>query len=116
MLQKLEPYCDQATIELIRKLIKTGYVDLHNLNDRRRYAVEGVPQGSILSPLLSNLYLHELDQFVTEKLLPMWNKGAVRLRDRTEYHQEHKLTNEDNYIIRVYPELENAIKRVKHKR
>jgi retron-type reverse transcriptase len=51
-------------------MIKVGYIDLHNLNDRTAYATEGVPQGSLLSPLLSNLYLHELDKLMEEQLIP----------------------------------------------
>ena len=116
LLTKLELYCDQAIIELIKKLIKVGYIDLHNLNDRSRYAVEGVPQKSILSPLLSNLYFHQLDQYVTDKLLPRWNKGASRLKNRIEYYQEQKLTDTDKMMLEVYPELKQAILRVKYKR
>lgn len=116
LLVKLEPYIDQAMVELIRKLIKVGYIDLHNLNDMSKYVVESVLQRSILSPLLSNLYLHELDQYVTDTLLPMWNKGTSRPKDRVEYHQEHKLTDTDKMLLEMYPELKQAIMRVKHKR
>jgi Reverse transcriptase (RNA-dependent DNA polymerase) len=35
-----ERHCDQATTELIRKLIQAGYIDIHNLNDRTKYEVE----------------------------------------------------------------------------
>ena len=44
----LEEYVDQATQELIKKLLKAGYVDIFSLNDRTQIPAEGVPQGSIL--------------------------------------------------------------------
>lgn len=70
LLSITERHCDQATIELIRKLIQAGYIDIHNLNDRTKYEVEDVPQGSIISPVLSNLYFNEFDQYVETELLP----------------------------------------------
>jgi group II intron reverse transcriptase/maturase len=74
----LQPHCDQATIELIRKLLKAGYVDMSNLADVVQRSSLGTPQGSLISPLLANLYLNELDQFVERELLPVWNKGDER--------------------------------------
>lgn len=75
LMELLLPYCDQATLELIRKLLKAGYVDIHNLADAVQRNELGVPQGSIISPLLANLYLHQLDKFITNDLLPTWNTG-----------------------------------------
>ena len=34
----------------------------------------------VLSPLLANIYLHELDTFVQDELIPKWNIGKKRKR------------------------------------
>jgi retron-type reverse transcriptase len=47
---------DLRFIELIRKSLKAGYFEF------RTYSHS--PQGSILSPLLANIYMHKLDEFV----------------------------------------------------
>lgn len=71
LIELLKPYTDQATRELIRKLLNAGYVDIHNLADSVQRAELGVPQGSLISPLLANLYLHQLDLFVENNLIPI---------------------------------------------
>lgn len=45
----------------------------------------GVPQGGIVSPLLSNIYLHELDKFLI-RLQSIVHKGKRR-RQSKEYHR-----------------------------
>jgi len=70
LLELLQPYCDQASIELIRKLLNAGYVDIYNLADVAQRSELGTPQGSLVSPLLANIYLHELDVFIEDQLLP----------------------------------------------
>jgi group II intron reverse transcriptase/maturase len=52
---------DERFLNLIWKLLKAGYMDLHG---RRKDSLIGSPQGGILSPILANVYLHELDEFV----------------------------------------------------
>jgi retron-type reverse transcriptase len=112
----LSEYCDQSTLELIRKLITVGYIDLQNKNDSLESAIKGFPQGSILSPLLSNIYLNGFDQFVETNLLLKYNIGDGRPSIRPEYYQEHKLVDKDNEILKLYPELKQSILNVKHKR
>jgi len=45
---------------------------------------EGTPQGGIVSPLLANIYLNELDQFIAEK----WANLSEVERNRRKRHRE----------------------------
>lgn len=51
---------DAQVIKLIYRFLKAGYME--NWQYHRTYS--GTPQGGIISPLLANIYLHELDKFV----------------------------------------------------
>jgi len=116
LLKLVSRYCDQALVELIRKLLNAGYVDIHNLPDRTLYGVKGTPQGSLISPILCNLYLHELDQFAQSLTKDeKFNRGAER-NYTTEFKQRQTLTDEDKMVLKAYPELKRSITRVKHKR
>ena len=69
-----ERFHDQRFLRLIAHLLRAGY-----LEDWRFHATfSGVPQGGVVSPILSNLYLDRLDQFVETVLLPAYNRGARR--------------------------------------
>ena len=50
---------DGRIIELVRRFLKAGYLEFHQV----RNSLTGTPQGGVVSPILANIYLHELDIF-----------------------------------------------------
>lgn len=54
---------DERFLNLIWKLLRAGYLDLQG---ERKDSLGGTPQGNIASPILANVYLHELDEKVEE--------------------------------------------------
>ena len=68
---------DQRFLTLIRRFLDGGYMEDWKLVKN----VSGVPQGGILSPLLSNIYLNELDKFVETKLIPSHTSGTKRKKN-----------------------------------
>lgn len=71
---------DQRFLKLIKGMLKAGYVD----DWQYLVSFSGVPQGGIVSPILSNILLHELDKFVEDKLIPQYSVGKIR-RTNPEY-------------------------------
>lgn len=72
---------DIRFINLIRKVLNAGYLEFNI----RKTDLIGVPQGNIISPILANIYLHELDIFMKE-LSGNFTKGVKR-KPRKEYTQ-----------------------------
>lgn len=99
---------DQAFIDLMYKNFKAGYGVTSSKLVRDK---NGIPQGNVLSPLLANIYLHELDTFM-EHIKEKYNKG-IRRRANPEYTKMirtgkvdrskiiHPLMRNDNKFIRV---------------
>jgi len=68
---------DGRFLRLVSHMLKAGY-----LEDWRWHAtLSGAPQGGVASPILSNIYLDRLDQFVEQQLLPAYNHGQRRRRN-----------------------------------
>jgi len=86
---------DTKFLNVIRKMLKAGYVE-----DWKYYKTHtGTPQGGIRSPILANIYLHELDCYV-ESLFSDFNKGKER-RDNPEYNANRLRANRLNKKIKV---------------
>ncbi len=71
---------DERFINLIWKLLNAGYMDLHGT---KKESLIGSPQGGMISPILANVYLHELDEFVKD-LQASLEKGKEK-QDNPEY-------------------------------
>ena len=72
----------KITLKTIRRRIKAGYIDQGKFVSNKE---KGTPQGSILSPLLCNIYMHELDMFV-EGQQARYNLNNPR-RKNSRYHK-----------------------------
>jgi hypothetical protein len=69
---------DQKLLRLIGKFLKAGYVERWEYH--KTYS--GTPQGSIISPLLTNIFLHELDTFTEHRLGANVPESAASIRAR----------------------------------
>lgn len=85
---------DQVFLDLIRKAIKAGYVDVSGIFSPS--SDKGTPQGSIISPILSNILLTELDIFM-EGLQKEFHKGTHR-KANPEYNKRRKSILHKNRI------------------
>jgi group II intron reverse transcriptase/maturase len=77
---------DERFLNLIRKLLNAGYMDLHG---EQKASLVGSPQGGILSPILANAYLHELDEFV-ESLRSTFEQGKRKQRNPVYQQLSHQ--------------------------
>ena len=65
---------DNRFLRLVRNMLEAGYLDDWVWGA----TLSGAPQGGVVSPLLSNIYLHKLDEFVETRLIPDYTRGAGR--------------------------------------
>jgi group II intron reverse transcriptase/maturase len=65
---------DQRFLRLIRNMLKAGYLEDWEYHE----TLSGSPQGGVVSPILSSIYLHKLDEFVERELIPQYTRGASR--------------------------------------
>jgi RNA-directed DNA polymerase len=104
---------DKRFCKLIWQFLKAGYLEDWNYNQ----TYSGTPQGGIISPILANIYLHELDSFVQTELdnFSVGNKRPVnpeyaKLTNRV-YNIREKLKSKGNNpaLIRELKELRKSM-------
>ena len=89
---------DGRLLRLIENLLKAGYMEDWTYHRTQ----SGSPQGGIISPILSNIYLDRLDQFVEQTLVPEYTRGA----ERRKYQPYHRMYHRARYLSRVGREKE----------
>jgi group II intron reverse transcriptase/maturase len=82
---------DNRFLRLLRNMLQAGYLEDWVWNA----TLSGAPQGGVASPILSNIYLDQLDTFIETVLIPQYTRG------------EHRKPNP------TYVEVRNALKRAR---
>jgi len=100
------------TLTLIERGLKAGYIDEKGLSIKTKI---GTPQGSILSPLLSNIVLDKLDKYI-ESLDSELNVGKkrkpnpayVRLVGKRKYYKRRQPALANKYLktMRLIPKFD----------
>jgi group II intron reverse transcriptase/maturase len=67
---------DGRFLSLIERFLKAGYMEFKRVH----HSLTGTPQGGIVSPILANIYLHELDVFMEKVCDQKSTHGTVRKR------------------------------------
>jgi group II intron reverse transcriptase/maturase len=73
---------DNRFLRLIRNMLKAGYLEDWQYHE----TPSGAPQGGVVSPILSNIYLDKLDVFVETVLIPQYTRGTGR-KPNPEYRR-----------------------------
>jgi group II intron reverse transcriptase/maturase len=84
---------DQRFLRLVRNMLRAGYLEDWEYHE----TLSGCPQGGVVSPVLSNIYLHKLDEFAERELIPQCTRGSrretnpeyKRVKDRLGYARSH---------------------------
>jgi len=102
---------DERFLSLIKKFLKAGYLDIDRV---LKNSLAGTPQGGIISPILSNVYLHELDEYV-KQLQGEYEKGKQR-KLNPEYRSLQKrrlqLAQQGKTGTREYKALTKAMRKL----
>lgn len=102
---------DRKVLKLIKQWLRAGVLEQGTLTE----TVTGTPQGGVISPLLSNIFLHELDKQFTNtnnEVLVRYADDAVVLC-RTEQHAHEVLkklrTNAADLGLTLHPEKTKVV-------
>jgi len=77
---------DNRFLRLIRNMLTAGYLEDWQYHE----TLSGAPQGGVVSPILSNIYLDKLDVYVETVMIPQHTRGTHR-KPNPEYRRIQSL-------------------------
>jgi group II intron reverse transcriptase/maturase len=99
-----EKILDNRFLRLIEQMLKAGYIEDWEWNA----TLSGAPQGGVLSPLLSNIYMDRLDKFAETVLIPEYTRGKARKKNLTYQKVENAIWNTRQRLARRKEHVETA--------
>ena len=97
------------TLTIIERALKVGVVNEQGI---RIKSTIGTPQGSVMSPILANIVLHALDEFIVNILQPEFTRGKKR-KNNPQYEHYSNLRRRAR-MDRVEPRVRaNALKQLR---
>ncbi|MDG0949887.1 reverse transcriptase/maturase family protein [Bacillus paranthracis] len=95
LIKTLRRINDERFLRLVWKFLRAGYADKWTYH--KTYS--GSPQGGIIIPILSNIYLNEFDKYM-EEIIQRFDRGETRRRSLAYYKIQRKLMNTRDKIKR----------------
>ncbi|HEU5380603.1 MAG TPA: reverse transcriptase domain-containing protein [Ktedonobacteraceae bacterium] len=90
---------DGRFLYLIEKFLKAGYMEFRHVQN----SLSGTPQGGTISPILANIYLHELDSFMEQLCYQLTTQKGTRRKSAA-----YQKLNLERYHARKNGEYERA--------
>lgn len=94
---------DKKFLKLIHSGLKSGILDMNIPKD----TLLGIPQGGIASPILFNIYMHELDEYVINHLKPKYEKTPIQDKVNPLYETIHSQITRTRKKIKEISEEKN---------
>ncbi len=102
---------DQRVLQIIKEMLKAGVLGETNTTE------QGTPQGGIISPIIANVYLHKLDQWIvreweqkrTQRAHTRINNKLEALRKRSNLKPAYLIRYADDWVL-ITSTKANAVK------